>query len=128
MQERRKNSRFTPPSNVVGNFNFINGTSNKLRSEDFVVKDIGFGGLKVISSFLPDTGSDYFVQIRKDERELGLNVEVVHSNIVKLATADEGIFKAGAVYAIGCRIKSTTPDQREYIKYLIKRKPTPGIR
>jgi len=86
----------------------------------FVIKDIGFGGVNLVSNYEPDIGSDFRINIERYGRSLKLSIKVIYSNIMKFSTNNEGIFDPGIIYTIGCKIKQVNSKQRECIKHLIK--------
>ena len=121
MSERRKNGRFALPKDMTGVFRRQKSPDcRQLEMASFVVKDIGYGGANLISNFLPDIDCRYTLKIAGKKGDLSLPVEVIYSNIFDFLTDEDGIFRPGIVYSIGCRIMDCDAEQRSLIKYFIQ--------
>lgn len=121
MSERRKNGRFALPKDMTGFFQYQESNQYcDLDVASFVIKDIGYGGANLISNFLPDIGREYTLTIAGRRGDISLPVQVVYSNIFDFLTDEDGIFRPGIVYSIGCRIMDMDEKQKSLIKYFIQ--------
>jgi hypothetical protein len=111
MKQRRKNQRFYLEDRLIGEF----------RNHDkFVVKDINFEGLKIVSNFAPIIGALYLLFLKDNQRVQEIEVQVLEAQLTEFTTDNGDIFPAGALFSIRGKIENLDDEQRKFIVRLLE--------
>ena len=106
MKQRRKSPRFCLEDRLVGEF----------RNHDkFVVKDINFEGLKIVSNFAPSIGAPYLLCLNDNQRVLEIEARVLETQLIEFNRDKGEIFPAGALFSIRCKIEGLDDEKRKFI-------------
>lgn len=111
MKQRRKSPRFCLQNRLVGEF----------RNHDkFVVKDINFEGLKIVSNFAPSIGASYLLCLNDNQHIQEIEAQVLETQLIDFNSDKGEIFPAGALFSIRCKIESLDDEQRKFIIKLLE--------
>lgn len=113
MTQRRQSNRYQFNDPVIGEF----------RTHDkFVVKDISFEGLKVVSNFAPIIGASYLLYLKNDQQIQEIEARILESQLTEFNTGKSDVFPAGALFSIRCRIENLKDEQRQFIIRLLEKR------
>lgn len=110
MGQRRRNHRFQFAEAVRGTFSNM---------EKFLLKDINFEGLHLVSNFSPIIGSKYMLTVKDKRQSENFDIEVVRVNEDGF-NADEGTgMPIGVVYSVGARWLNITQPRKKFLMNLM---------
>jgi hypothetical protein len=110
MGQQRRNQRF-----LVANA--LNGTF--LNREKFLIKDISYDGMHLLSNFSPIIGSNYLVTVTDSGKTQRLELLVVRVNAGSYNLDDTGGIPVGVLYSVGARLLNITEDRQKFIQDLM---------
>lgn len=121
MEEKRLYNRFDPEIEISGYFELEKEVSGHFRNlEEFIIKDISVGGFNLLSSFSPAIGQRYSIYVKYGKEKHEFVIRVVYSRIHKFLENNEGVFRSGPVFSIGCEIDYNSNTQKDLVVHIIK--------
>jgi len=110
MGQRRRSHRFQFEGAIIGTFN------NK---EKFILKDINFEGLHLISNFSPIIGSKYALTVKDKKQSEEFDIEVVRVDAGGFNADEKTGIPFGVVYSVGARWLNITQDKKKFLMGLL---------
>ena len=95
MGQKRDNQRYVLKSELNGKFQ---------NDEIFIVKDVSFDGISLLSVFSPDIGDKYKLYINNNDKVYEVNIEITRNKVVGFNSKGENILPMGALHSIAGRI------------------------
>ncbi len=110
MGQKRRNHRFQFAEAVIGTFGNM---------EKFLLKDINFEGLHLVSNFSPIIGTKYILKVEDKKESEAFDIEVVRVNAGGFnADAGSGI-PVGVLYSVGARWLNITQNKKKFLMGLL---------
>lgn len=110
MGQKRRNHRFQLVGAVPGTFN---------NNEAFLVKDINFDGLHLLSNFSPIIGSKYVLTFKDKTQSEDFEIQVVRVNQGGFNSDDQKGIPIGVVYSVGARLLNISENKKKFLMSLL---------
>ncbi len=121
MDERRQHDRLEPETEITGCFELKSEITGEFRNyAEFVIKNISVQGFNCLSNFSPHIGRPSQALINYHEEKHDFEVKIIHSHIFKFLDRQDGIFRPGVLYSIGCEFIYGSAAQKKLIREIIK--------
>lgn len=110
MGHRRRNQRFIVGTALNGSF---------LNHERFLIKDISYDGMHLVSNFAPIIGSNYLVSVTNENTTQKLEMLVVRVNAGSFNMDASCGIPVGVLYSVGARLLNITEEKEKFIRELM---------
>jgi hypothetical protein len=106
MGQKRDSQRYNLKAELNGKFQ--NG-------EIFIVKDVSFSGISLLSIFSPDIGNKYKLYINNNDKVYEINIEVTRNKVVGFNSKGENVLPMGALHSIAGRILDLNGTRKKFL-------------
>ena len=106
MGQKRENQRYDLKAELNGKFQ---------NDEIFIIKDVSFSGISLLSVFSPDIGDKYKLYINNNDKVYEVNIEVTRNKVVGFNSNGENILPMGALHSIAGRILDLNGTKKEFL-------------
>lgn len=110
MGQKRRSHRFQFEGTITGTFNNM---------EKFILKDINFEGLHLVSNFSPIIGSKYVLTVTDKSQSEAFDIEVVRVDPGGFNADERTGIPFGVVYSVGARWLNITLDKKKFLMSLL---------
>ena len=110
MGQKRQSHRFQFEGAIIGTFNNM---------EKFILKDLNFEGLHLVSNFSPIIGSKYVLTVKDRKQSENFDIEVVRVDAGGFNADERTGIPVGVVYSVGGRWLNITQNKKKFLMSLL---------
>lgn len=110
MGQKRRNRRFQVIGALPGTFN---------NNEAFLLKDLNFEGLHLLSNFSPIIGSKYTLTVKDRSKSENFEIQVVRVAPGGFNSDEEKGIPIGVVYSVGARLLNISENKKKFLMSLL---------
>ena len=106
MGQKRDNQRYELKAELNGKFQ---------NDEIFIVKDVSFNGISLLSVFSPDIGDKYKLYINNKDKVYEIDIEIIRNKMVGFNSKGINILPMGTLHSIAGRILDLDGNKKEFL-------------
>jgi len=106
MGQKRDSQRYNLKAELNGKFQ---------NDEIFIVKDVSFDGISLLSVFSPDIGDKYKLYINNNDKVYEVNIEITRNKVVGFNSKGENILPMGALHSIAGKILDLNGTREKFL-------------
>jgi hypothetical protein len=110
MGQKRRNQRFQIVGALPGTFN---------NDETFLIKDINFDGVHLLSNFSPIIGTKYILTVKDRSRSENFEIQVVRVDPGGFNSDVKNGIPIGVVYSVGARLLNISENKKKFLMSLL---------
>ena len=106
MGQKRDNQRYELKAELSGKFQ---------NDEIFIVKDISFNGISLISTFSPDIGDKYKLYINSKNKNYEIDIEITRNKVIGFNSKGINLLPMGALHSIAGRFLDLKGTKKDFL-------------
>ncbi len=106
MGQKRDNQRYELKAELNGKFQ---------NDEIFIVKDVSFNGISLLSVFSPDIGDKYKLYINNNDKLYEIDIEIIRNKVVGFNSKGINLLPMGTLHLIAGRILDLNGTKKKFL-------------